>query len=64
MYRNATSVLIALQEGRTTVKSCRNQLSKARSKNNVDASLMYLTAIELFRFYPDEGSTPSRYLHI
>ena len=61
MYRKMSDVLKALQEGKTSVKSCRNQLSYYRKNKDVDTSLMFLTAIEVFRVYTVEGDTPSRY---
>jgi len=62
MYRNVAAVLTALQTSKTTVRSCRNQLSINRKKGDIASSLMYLIAIELFKSYPEEGNTPERYL--
>ena len=56
-----SDVLKALQQGKTSVKSCRNQLSYYRSKRDVDTSLMFLTAIEVFKVYDKEEETPVKY---
>ncbi|MCP4987803.1 MAG: hypothetical protein GY928_17635 [Colwellia sp.] len=61
MYRQTCEILEALQEGKTTVKTCRNQLSKYRGKEDVDTALMFLSAIELFKFYKDTEKTPLKY---
>jgi len=62
MYRKMSDVLKALQEGKTTVKSCRNQLSYYRKNEDVDTSLMFLTAIEIYRVYKISKGTPLKYL--
>ena len=61
MYRRMSDVLTALQRGKTSVKSCRNQLSNYRKINDTDSSIMFLNAIEIFRNYPEEEETPLKY---
>lgn len=61
MYRKSSDILTALQTGKTSIKSCRNQLSIARKNNKPETALMFLIAIELYRFYDSLEDVPKLY---
>lgn len=61
MYRSTQEILKALQDKKTTVKTCRNLLSKYRAARKVEIAMMFLDAIELSKFYKTQEETPKKW---
>jgi signal recognition particle GTPase len=48
MFRTVEQIVGALHQGKTTLKSMRNSVSRYRKLGNLECVIMYMTAIETY----------------
>jgi signal recognition particle GTPase len=48
MFRTVQQIVDALHQGKTTLKSMRNSVSRYRKLGNLECVIMYMTAIETY----------------